>query len=255
MAGREHQQVSRTQMAPNFEGHVGYSVQLNDEACFSLICGKNEQAIAKCKKALGILKQGLVSMDSNEDVCLFRHQKRGGGPGGNIRELEAEVNPPELRIDTSPSLARRASEGLSFVYTNAFRFRPSRGESLMVDVDLICAVVIFNMALSYHTYIPLYECTNLHESSLQLYELCLSLLERQSQDFLECRVLRSVCFNNMAHLSYENGNFSDSRDLLDDLMQSLNQDGSLCAFFHEGEVQGFVLNYMLLHAPNTARAA
>lgn len=193
-------------------------------------------------------------MGSSDDVDLSQQQLWGEEHDVQITELDAMDDRSELCIAASPSVTMMASEGQPFVYTNAFRLE-TYGETSRLDIDLICAVIVFNMALSYHTCKQLDESADLRSSSLQLYELCLSLVENARRDSLECRIFRSVCLNNMAHLSYENDDFSDMVDLLDDLMQSLNQDESLCAFFEEGVIQGFVLNSMYMHPPIAARAA
>lgn len=255
----EVHQLSSSQVQPAFETRVEQSLLLNEEICVCLQGGKNEQAVAKCRQALGILKHELATMDSREEARVVRQQQQQqlGGEGqeddSSLGDQYADGTPGDLRIRAGPVPSGRGPEGRSFAYTHVMRFLRSDGVG-SVDVHLLSAVVILNMALSYLTARTSNGSTR--GTSLRLYETCLRLVERPSHDGVEYRILRSVCLNNMAHVAYERCDYGDARGLLEDLMHSLDEtDFFLHEFFGEGVVQGFVLNFILMHPPTSAPAA
>jgi hypothetical protein len=59
----------------------------------------------------------------------------------------------------------------------------------------------------------------------------------------------------MAHVTYERGDYEETRNLLTHLICNINVDETVKSFFDEKEFQGFILNSMLMNPPMAAKAA
>mmetsp|Transcript_14092 Transcript_14092/g.24518 ORF Transcript_14092/g.24518 Transcript_14092/m.24518 type:complete len:236 (+) Transcript_14092:104-811(+) len=224
------------------QSHIHHVVQLNEEGSSFLVNGKANDALQKYKEALGILKDKL----KEEEGKLY----------GPMRVMDGNnVMDGVFHIDTVPLLPRPAAHE-TFIYRNAVRYHQAglTAGSEASNMKLLSAIVIFNMALYYHISDLDKGTTALQTTCLQLYDMCLDLLERLPQHGLECSVLRAICFNNMAHVAYERGDYSECRTLLDHLMYYISLEETK-VFFEETDVQGFILNCMMMHPPTGAKAA
>jgi hypothetical protein len=232
------------------QSQMHHVVHLNEEGSSFLVDGKGDDAIEKYKEALGILKNQL---QAEENAFVDNNNVEEDQDAMDGDDDDEAVLVPSLCISTVP-FQPRPDAGQPFIYRNVVRYQETSGSTDSLDMKLLSAVVIYNMALFYHTSDLDHGTTVMQTSCMQLYDMCLDLLERIPQGRSECIILRAICLNNMAHVAFERDDYPGARTLLDHLMFTMNQDVSR-AFFDERDVQGFVLNCMLMRPPTVARAA
>jgi hypothetical protein len=225
--------------------HFNQVIQLNNDGTSLLVFGEEDLAIDKFKSALEIMKRGLA-----------KRQTRTGSQDSH--HISSDKSDGPVSCDSAPRLSPLTLPcpvpEYSFVYSNALKL--SRFCDYLVDSDIkfLSAAIIFNMAMVYNIK-GVRESSAIEQTrSLRLYEMCLALLENLNSRHMDSFLLRVACLNNMSQIAYEQGDFDGARLMLNNVQYLMSMNVKQ-TFFDEDDLQGFMLNVMLMHAPSAARAA
>ncbi|KAL3904895.1 MAG: hypothetical protein SGILL_009894 [Bacillariaceae sp.] len=221
------------------------AVQLNDEASRHLVNGDADLALDRYKKALSILRDGLQEDEESSMVW----EEHGHNPGVQI------ANDTPIQLRAYPSIRGNRQ---SFVSARPLHYQEvgAHGVERNTCMKLLSAVVIFNLSLLYHTIDLDRGTTALQPSCIQLYDMCRELLDRaEVRHHRESAILRAICLNNMAVITYDLDEYATTEALLQNLVHCLTTQDGPNEYFGPHEMQGFALNCMLLRAPTGAKAA
>jgi hypothetical protein len=210
------------------------AVQLNNEGAALLADGHEELAIDKFEHALGVMKCGL-SHDESPPV---------------VEEVQGRS--PARPMHISPIVVACSAPDHSFVYSHALRIR-STG-NMQTDMTFLSAAIIFNMALLFNIREIRDNSSSLQSRSLRLYEMSAGLTENLDSSDVDTAFLSVVCFNNISQIVFDQGEFERSRLMLSNLQHLMSGDLKPC-LFKEDDIQGFMLNVMMMYPPTAARAA
>ena len=146
------------------------------------------------------------------------------------------------------------SYGDCYVYRRPLLIYPTPTQDTDAQLALHSAVILFNMALACHQI-----GRNGKESSLRraatLYKMSTQLLLCPSQQGGgSCAVLALLALNNRAQILYELCDFDHSRGCLREIAK-LIQTTRLQKSLPEKDLEGLLLNVMLLKTPSAAQAA
>lgn len=246
-----------------------------------LLASGEEQAIDRFKLGLSHLKSGLTM-----NPALGEELSPMFGP----TQDRSKKNSAILLIPVAVACPGNLDEQF-YLYKNAFTVKniPSGQEgdaaSRLINVDLLSAIMIYNMALCVSLRSMRTNSSNMQERSLRLYEMCLGLLHTihrrngGEEDTGGYVLLYAACSNNVAQVAYQLCDYERSRLMMSSLQNLINvtlnekrrrheQDASSTADYDDlspaaasscllgdDDIQGFTLNIMCSYPPTTARAA
>ena len=200
--------------------------------------GQNQAALSSFQDALTSIK----NVVNGEVVCPCAE--------------EPTTSPPRTKagftVYESPSRLS-LSYGDCYVYSRPLLIYPTPTQDTDAQLALHSAVILFNMALTCHQ-------IGRHgkESSLRraatLYKMSTQLLLCPSQGGGSCAVLALLALNNRAQILYELCDFDHSKGCLKEIAK-LIQTTRLQKSLPEKDLEGLLLNVMLLKTPSAAQAA
>jgi hypothetical protein len=212
------------------------AIELNNEGTSLLAGGEEELAITIFKSALALMKSGICGHHIEEDA----HETSLDTSSESVLHVSPVTFPCPALVEDY------------FIYSHALRVRSSGCSQK--DMDFLSSVIIFNMALLYNIRGIRANSSSLQNRGLQLYGMSLGLMENLASKCLDSILLRVVCLNNMSQITFNQGDFEKARLMLNHL-QYLMSRNPRTNVFDENEVQGFMLNVMLMHPPTAAQAA
>jgi hypothetical protein len=242
------------------------AIRLNHEGVVLLTMSREAQALDRFKLGLTQLKSGIVKqVEQGERLPPFGQQHCG-------------VTPVPLVFCP----AGFVEEEHIYLYKSAFTVEADESSSRLISVDMMSAVIIYNMALCISLKSIRMNSSNLQDRSLRLYEMCLSLLNpvcgAAGKDTAGCHLLLlAACSNNIAQVAYQRCDYDHARSMMCSLQHLLSitlekrrrephchdhsgdQEEQASLFeecpFADADIQGFTLNIMCSSPPMTARAA
>ncbi len=273
------------------------AVTLNHKAVLLLMSGSQEdEAIKVLKLGLSVMKTDLVANTSS--AC---HQHLLAEQGGQSLSSDTircfgsrRHDPPQIMA--VPVHRPRSVDDSFYIYAYAFTFQQSNQEnslSSMLEVDVLTATIIYNIALALNIKAIRTNCMTLQIRSLRLYEMCMGLLNgliileknrnkvppiisniaidvaneknRNKVPPIISNIAIDVakaCCNNLANLAFLQGDFERSRTMMNTLQYLLalapdygEESSSSSSVFQATDIQGFRLNIMFMCPPTTAEAA
>lgn len=139
----------------------------------------------------------------------------------------------------------------NYIYTKPFFFNPAA--SMTEDeIAPFGAVILFNLALSYHEQAKIAGDSNL-KVAMQLYEKCLSLLRRHSN--FDCSNIIIAALHNQAKICEELCNFAQAGQKFMLLSSLLEQDGIRTDTVEQDDLNSICLNIYFFKFPTCAPVA
>ena len=123
------------------------------------------------------------------------------------------------------------------------------------EVDIYSCAVIFNLALVHH-----FEASSGADADAylmkaeKLYSMALQLLDKTSLTVHTALIVKLACINNLSQIRYAKGDYKNAREGLSQVSAFIRQPSNQ-AVLEEPEIQGLLMNVLLLKAPRVAAAA
>jgi hypothetical protein len=235
----------------NMMKNIEHSVRLNNEAVSLLIRGNDRQAMESLKKAVSfvkgvVAKQGNV-MDTTGASIAPCHSKAKSCCDSKAAKEDAYVYHDSIPLS---NLADRHCHIYSRALTITFDKLPS---DLGRAAQMCLAVVIFNLALSFHRQ-ALRAKSKCLERAVSLYNMVIRLL-RYSSLRGTAGLVKLATINNVSQLRYEQGNYALAREGLDHLSSLVRVTTAKHPQLMDCELQGVIMNVLFIKAPVVAPAA
>eukprot|EP00980_Cylindrotheca_fusiformis_P020210 scaffold7294_cov93-Cylindrotheca_fusiformis.AAC.9 len=207
----------------------------NNEGLAALMEGNGVKAISSLVMAVKTMKQLLVS----EHASSLESLENSDSTALSFFEDLETVEVPVINSDES-SFFRRAI----LLPTDA------DGTSAL-DIYLYSAAVIFNLALAHHSLA--HTSNGCMAATEKMYATVLKLLDNRVGHVESAIVLKLACIHNICYIRFENGNY-------DQVNQGLNELNILLAktdemMYESPDAQGLILGVVLLRHPRVAAAA
>lgn len=248
----------------------------NNQGVALLVMGEADKAVRYFKEALAILKQAVFhpnAIISVQDAFLADSRKASeGSTMGSSRDALVSYG-KESNIELSSQTDRHKTAELdrrrqitvpvpglhdrdSFIYNHALTCPCDIArEDLEFYIHVHSAVVIFNMALAHHRKGKTHRLPSLLRKAICLYDMSLALLENGPSKGTGLLV-KVACLNNKAQINHAHGEYTEARVSLDQLSRIILANGNSGALIlDESDVEGFLLNLLLLNPPQVAQAA
>jgi hypothetical protein len=210
------------------------AARLNNQGVTALLEGDDKAAVAALTQSIKMMKQDM-SKPSNSDM------KKSITLSDDCEHSTVEL----------PGFRGGAQE--SYIFTEAITI-PENGERSELDTQIYSAVVIFNLALTVHR-----EGKNGKIESMvkaqKLYTMVLKILDNQCMNRVAV-IAKLASINNLSQIRFDCGEYELARQGLDHVSAFLRASGNTNnAMLEEPEIQGLLINVLLLKAPVIAPAA
>jgi hypothetical protein len=217
---------------------IKHACTLNNQGVDLLVSGDSVRAMRSFQTGLSLLKEAAneVNEVETETICM----------------TSQEVKLPLCESTSSvPGL-----EGLHcYVYDHGIMITDTTNGDSDEMLSLFCAILLFNLALASHLEGRLGSEKSLKKASM-LYTMTLELLTSAPMpDDMSATVLILLALNNKAQIHYEQCEYSDADDCLKEISSIMCSVQGLHSTLNHKDVEGLLLNVMLLNAPTAAQAA
>lgn len=222
---------------------IKLSCEQNNQGVALLTSGDSQGAMAAFQISLASIKQ-LVNFaeDEDEEESSSDIGFSQGTPKGTIAIHESTAGLPML---ISP---------YSYVYDRPLLLQPPQCQDLDAILAMFSAIILFNLALTCHSA----GCTG-RESALKratvLYRMSIQLLQNCATCGSAPLILSILALNNRAQIHYEHCDYVQSKHCLKEMSRVMLDTQSLYTALPEKDVEGLLLNVMLLETPTAAQAA
>jgi hypothetical protein len=209
------------------------AARLNNHGVTALLEGDDKAAVAALTQSIKMMKQDM-SKPSNSDM------KKSITLSDDCEHSTVEL----------PGF-QGAQE--AFIFTEAITI-PENGDQSELDTQIYSAVVIFNLALTFHR-----EGKNGKIKSMvkaqKLYTMVLKILNNQCMNRVAV-IAKLASINNLSQIRFDCGKYELAREGLDHVSAFLRASGNTNnTMLEEPEIQGLLINVLLLKAPVIAPAA
>lgn len=242
--------------------------ELNNRGVSLLVAGELQVAMMSFQDALATIKHA-VNDTQDEDYEQLGHAsdstttKRPGTPHPTawIDDEEEEEEELEQRCEFSirecPASVPIKSVGQQgYVYDRPLLLgAPSSNDDVETLLSLYSAVILFNLALACHWMGRHRGREPAARRALVLYRMSMQLLMSCAQVGTMPVVLALLALNNRANIHYEYCDYQQTATCLQEMSKILTDDEFLCSSLPETDVEGLLLNVILLETPTAAKAA
>jgi hypothetical protein len=214
---------------------IKYACSLNNQGVDLLVSGELSRAILAFERAVVLLKEAVheteIGVDQSCDVSSL---------------------PFCESISTVSGLNRLDC----YVYDRGIVIPGNGIGETQVMISLYIAIVLFNLALASHCKATaLGRAKSLKEASL-LYSLAVQLLARCAMpEITSTTTLTLLALNNKAQIHYDQGEYVQHADCMKYVSKILGNGHVFPVTLKHKDVEGLLLNVMLLGAPAAAQAA
>jgi hypothetical protein len=209
------------------------------------------------QEAANLNNAGVISLLEGNDASAIESMTRA------MQLMKEEISKRPANVRTASSTPREGTETVeiprmessdTIIFNQAVRFPTDF--TLPNDVDLIIYIscVIFNLALSHHFKAS---CCGHDISTVKaekLYGMVLKLLDDSTLTVHTALVVKLACINNLSQIRHSQGDYKHAREALSQVSYFMNQSSNR-AMFDEPEIQGLLMNVLLLKEPMAAKAA
>jgi hypothetical protein len=223
---------------------MGYSIMqacsLNNQGVDLLVSGDSSGAMSSLKMAMNILKE-----------AVYGGAKEAPSFDGLNQAIEEAALPIAESFLTVPGL-----QGMPcYVYDHGIMIARPTDEESDEMLSLYSAIVLFNMALTSHHEGRLGRETSLKRASL-LYGMTVQILSGNIvPDNVSANILTLLALNNKAQIHYDQCEYLQCVDCLKELPRILGSVQAIHSTLSKEDIQGLLLNVMLLNCPTAAQAA
>jgi hypothetical protein len=225
---------------------IKYACSLNNQGVDLLVAGDSVSALEFLQSAQKLLKEALFELEtvttscsgvtlSNEGATLPFFESPAALPGLEDTEFYIYHHGIHMITNTTNGVITRESEEMLSLYN---------------------AIVLFNLALAFHHDGSLGREQSLKTAAL-LYGMTVQLLARSNNpDDISATILTLLALNNKAQIHYDQCEYIQSIDCM--LIVSeiiLDSADGLRSALNPKDVEGLMLNIILMNAPTAAPAA
>lgn len=205
------------------------AARLNNSGIEALAQGNEQKAIVILMQTIKMMKKILAKTDINQ-----------------LQSNEEESHTDRLQTIEIPEITCTEE----FFFNEAIKI-PCNGKATVLDIYMYSAAVIFNLALAHHAKAAT-DSKYLLKAE-ELYATIPKLLDDRVSHMRPAVILTLASINNMSYIRFENGNFDQIKEGLAEVNGLLKNTNNI--LFEEPEVQGLLMNVLLLKNPKVAAAA
>jgi hypothetical protein len=219
---------------------IKYACSLNNKGTDLLVSGESSRAMAVFQSALSLLKK--ASDEAETTSC----------PEMNISCKNASL----ISFGESTSTISGLQGLHCYVYDHGIMISDNVNGDTSETISLYIAIVLFNSALTSHA-----EGTALgREKSLMkasvLYSLVVQLLSKCIlSEYPSTTIVTLLAFNNKAQIHYGQCEYVQSVDCMQNISKIMGSVPGLHSALNHENLEGIMLNVMLLVTPTAANAA
>jgi hypothetical protein len=219
---------------------IKYACSLNNQGVYFLVSGDSLSATKSFQSALNLLKEAVNEAETTS--C----------PGMTLLNDEEEATMPFCEsTSTVPGLECMQC----YVYDYAILFTNTAIQESEDMLSLYCAIILFNLALASHREGRLGSEKSLKKAAL-LYSMTVQLLTRSDMPAdTSANILALLALNNKAQIHYDQCEYIQSVDCLQVISKIMGSVHGLHSTLNPKDVEGLLLNVMLLNVPTAAKAA
>jgi hypothetical protein len=205
------------------------AVQLNNEGVAALLQGEEETAINAMAKSIKMMKQELTKSSSAGSHTSKQHSDQDAHT----------VELPNMDTET-------------IVFNQAIRI-PTDGPQDDINIHVCSAAVIFNLALAHHHKASKTGEVAYLAKAEKLYALVLRVVDDASSRTAVLAKLASI--SNLSQIRFAKGEYEQAQEAVNQLSSLMRRRGASQDLFKEPQVQGMLMNALLLKPPRVAPAA
>jgi hypothetical protein len=211
------------------------AASLNNEGIIALLEGDQSSAISSMAKAIKLMKTELSSLDASRMSCSNNSTNSG---------TEQSTQTVEIPVMESSN---------TMVFNQAFRLPMDVELPNELNINVFSCAIIFNLALIYHFQADSGDAMLMTKTE-KLYSMVLKLLDNNSLSLRTALIVKLACINNLSQIRYAKGDYKNAREGLRQVSCVMRQSSNQ-AMFEEPQIQGLLMNVLLLKAPKVAAAA
>jgi hypothetical protein len=219
---------------------IKYACSLNNQGVDLLVSGESSRALNVCQSAMSLLHKAAHEAETTSSTEM------------NISCDDAESLPFCESTSTVAGL-----QGLHcYVYDHGFMISDNVNDNTAETLSLYIAVVLFNSALASHSEgTALGREKSLTKASL-LYSMVVQILARCTmlQDTFTT-ILILLALNNKAQIHYDQCEYVQSVDCMKQISKIMGSVRGIHSVLSHKDIDGLMLNVMILSAPTAAQAA
>jgi hypothetical protein len=219
---------------------IKYACSLNNQGVDLLLSGESSRAMKAFQSTLSLLK---AAHEANTTSCII--------------ELNISFDDASLPFCESTSTIP-ALQGLPcYVYDHGILLSDNVNADTDETLSLYIAIVLFNSALASHSEgTALGRDKSLMKASV-LYSLVVKFLNSRTMlDDTSTAILTLLALNNKAQIHYDQCEYVHSVDCMNQISKIMgSRVGGLHSALNRKDINGLMLNVMLLIAPTAAQAA
>jgi hypothetical protein len=215
---------------------IKYACSLNNQGVDLLVSGELSKAITVFESAVGLLKEAV-----QESSCFGMDQS-------------CDV----ASLPFCESISRVAGlNGLHcYVYDHGIVIPGNCYGETEVIISLYIAIVLFNLALASHCEATALGRAKSLEKASVLYSLAVQLLASCAMpEITSTSTLTLLALNNKAQIHYDQCEYVQHTDCMKNVSKLLDNGNAFPSALKHEDVEGLLLNVMLLSAPSAAQAA
>jgi hypothetical protein len=219
---------------------IKHACSLNNQGVDLLVSGESSRAMGAFQTALGLLKA--AAYEAEKSACT------------GVSQLCDAVSLPFCESTSTVS----GLQGLRcYAYDHGIVITGNvSNEEAEATISLYIAVVLFNLALTSHCRGTALGRNALLEKASVLYTLVVELLNRSIMpEDASTTILTLLALNNKAQIRYEQCDYVQSIDCMECISQIIGGGRGFHFALNPDDLEGLMLNVMLLKTPSGAQAA
>jgi hypothetical protein len=219
---------------------IKHACSLNNQGVDLLVSGESSRAMRAFQSAMGLLK--VAALEAEKSACTGMNQSCD------------DVSLPYCESTSSVS----GLQGLHcYVYDHGIVIPGNvSDEESETTISLYIAVVLFNLALTSHCRGTALGRDSLLKKASVLYTLVVDLLNRCTMaEDASTTILTLLALNNKAQIRYDQCDYVQFIDCMKYISQIIGSGRGFHFALNPDDLEGIMLNVMLLRTPSAAQAA
>jgi hypothetical protein len=218
---------------------IKYACSLNNQGVDLLVSGELSRATIVFESAVGLLKEAVHDTETSSYI-------------GMDQSCDVASLPFCESISTVAGLNRLHC----YVYDHGIVIPANGNGETQVMISLYIAIVLFNLALASHCEATAIGRAKSLKKASVLYSLAVQLLARCAMpEITSTTTLTLLALNNKAQIHYDQGEYVQHADCMKYVSKILGNGHVFPVTLKHEDIEGLLLNVMLLGAPSAAQAA
>lgn len=207
-----------------------------------LTAGRAQEAMMVLQGALGIVKNAV----NQHDEAISQ--------GLPIVNDKSDLEKSDFAIRESSVALTTLESSQGYLYNRPLLLGEPGTDDLEGVLSLYSAVILFNLALTSHV-MGHSNKENSFKRATVLYKMSIQLLMNCSTLGATPMVLALLALNNKANIHYDYCNYNQATSCLNEISRILQLSDYAYATLPESDIEGLLLNIMILERPSGAKAA